>query len=121
MEPSGRLSSDLTKERTMATRSNPKKQRRGKRPQTRRNKRPPRQTEPMSHAEREDLELAEEILRQDRKDQPILAAGFKKLLKQLGIKGKPIRSEELKERMLAEGFDPESNEFSKGIIDMTEE
>ena len=106
----------------MATRSNPKKQRRGKRPpQTRRNKRPPQQSEPMSDAEREDLELAEEILRQGRKDQPILAAGFKKLLKQLGIKGKPIGAKKLREQMLKRGFDPESNEFSKGIIEMRDE
>jgi hypothetical protein len=97
----------------MATRSNPKKQRPGKRPT--------KQTEPMSDAKREDLELAQEILRQGRKDQPILAAGFKKLLKQLGIKGKPIGAEKLQERMLAEGFDPESNEFSRGIIEMREE
>jgi hypothetical protein len=97
----------------MAARSKAKKQGRGKRP--------PRQTQPMSQAEREDLELADEILRQGRKDQPILAAGFKKLLKQLGIKGKPIGAEKLQERMLAEGFDPESNEFSRGIIEMREE
>jgi hypothetical protein len=97
----------------MTARSKPKKPGRGKRPR--------RKTEPMSDAEREDLELAEEILRQGRKDQPILAAGFKKLLKQLGIKGKPIGAEKLQERMLAEGFDPESNEFSRGIIEMREE
>jgi hypothetical protein len=97
----------------MATRSNPKKQPR--------RKRPTKPAEPMSEAEREDLELAEEILRVGREDQPILAAGFKKLLKQLGIKGKPIGAKKLKERMLAEGFDPESNEFSRGIIEMREE
>ena len=97
----------------MATRSKSKKQRRGKRP--------PKQSEPMSDAEREDLELAEEILRQGRKDQPILAAGFKKFLKQLGIKGKPIGAKKLQELLLARGFDPESNEFSQGIIAMREE
>ncbi|HMF14921.1 MAG TPA: hypothetical protein VKE94_21545 [Gemmataceae bacterium] len=97
----------------MAARSKSKNQGRGKRPR--------RQTEPMSEAEREDLELAEEILRQGRKDQPILAAGFKKLLKQLGITEKPIGAKKLKERMLAEGFDPESNAFSRGIIEMREE
>ena len=106
----------------MATRSNSKKPRPGKRPpQRRRNQRPPREREPMSEAEREDLELAEEILRQGRKDQPILAAGFKKLLKQLGFKGKPIGAKKLRERMLAEGFDPGSNAFSRGIVEMREE
>jgi hypothetical protein len=34
----------------------------------------------MSDAEREDLELAEEILRVGREDQVILAAGFRKFL-----------------------------------------
>ena len=80
----------------MATRSNRKKQPRGKRR--------PRRTEPMSEAEREDLELAEELLRQGRKDQPILAAGFKKFLKQLGIKGKPIGAKKLREMMIKRGF-----------------
>ena len=74
-----------------------------------------------AQAEAEDVALAEEILRQGRKDQPILAAGFKKLLKQLGIKGKPIGAKKLREQMLKRGFDPESNEFSKGIIEMREE
>src|SRR5437879_6912811 len=97
----------------MATRSNPKKQRPGNRPA--------KPSEPMSEAEREDLELAEEILRLGRKDQPILAAGFRKFLKQLGIKGKPIGAKKLREQMLKRGFDPESNEFSKGIIEMREE
>jgi hypothetical protein len=97
----------------MATRSNPKKQRRGKRPL--------RQTEPISDAEREDLALAEEILRVGRKDQAVLAAGFKKFLKQLGIKGKPIGAKKLRERLIKRGFHPESNEFSQGIIAMREE
>jgi hypothetical protein len=97
----------------MATRSNPQKKRRGKRPTP--------QTKPMSDAEREDLELAEEILRVGREDQAVFAAGFKKLLKQLGIKEKPIGAKKLRERMIKEGFDPESTEFSQGIIDMREE
>ena len=62
-----------------------------------RRKRPAMTAERMSKEEREDLELAEEILRQGRKDQPILAAGFKKLLKQIGFKGKPIGAEELQD------------------------
>jgi hypothetical protein len=106
----------------MATRSNPKKQRRGKPPaHHRRSKRPAKQSEPMSEAEREDLELAEEILRQGRKDQPILAAGFRKFLKQLGIKGKPIGAKKLREMALKEGLDPNDNQFSRGIIEMREE
>ncbi|HEV3146198.1 MAG TPA: hypothetical protein VGZ47_20090 [Gemmataceae bacterium] len=97
----------------MATRSNPKKQRRGKRP--------PKQSKPMSEAEREDLELAEELLRVGKEEEAGFIAGMKKFMKQLGIKEKPIGAKKLKERMLAEGFDPESNEFSRGIIEMREE
>jgi hypothetical protein len=84
-------------------------------------KKPAKKAERMSKEEREDLELAEEILRQGRKDQPILAAGFKKVLKLIGFKGKPIGAEELQKRMIAEGFDPVSTEFSRGIIEMREE
>lgn len=97
----------------MATRSNAKKQKR--------RKRPPKKQEPMSDAEREDLELAEEILRVGREDQAVFAAGFDKLLKQLGITEKPIGAKKLREQMIKDGFDPNSNEFSKGIIDMREE
>jgi hypothetical protein len=97
----------------MATRSNPKKQQRSKKA--------PQQTEAISDAEREDLELAEELLRVSKEEEADFIAGWKKVMKQLGIKGKPIGAKKLKERMLAEGFDPESNEFSRGIIEMREE
>ena len=97
----------------MATRSNPKKQRRATRP--------PRKTEAMSDAEREDLELAEEILRVGRKEQADFVAGWDKFMKQLGIRCKPIGAKKLRERLLKKGFDPESNEFSRGIIAMREE
>jgi len=97
----------------MATRSNPKKQRPSK-PQ-------PPKTEPMSDAEREDLELAEELLRVSKEEEADFIAGWKKFMKQLGIKGKPIGAKKLRERLLRRGFDPESNEFSQGIIAMREE
>jgi hypothetical protein len=72
-------------------------------------------------SEAEDIALAEEILRVGREDQPILAAGFKRFLKQLGIKGKPIGAKRLREMLIKRGFNPEGNEFSQGIIDMREE
>jgi hypothetical protein len=97
----------------MATRSNPKKQKRGKRP--------PRQTEPMSDAEREDLELAEELLRVSKEEEADFIAGWKKFMKQLGIKGKPIGAKKLQEMALKEGLDPNDNQFSRGIIEMREE
>jgi len=69
----------------------------------------------------EDLALAEEILRVGQEDEAVLAAGFKKFLKQLGIKGKPIGAKRLQEMLLKRGFNPESNEFSQGIVAMREE
>ena len=42
-------------------------------------------------------------------------------MKQLGIKGKPISAKKLQEMFLKRGFNPESNEFSQGIIAMREE
>ena len=97
----------------MSARSNSKKQRRGKRP--------PKRIQRMSEAEREDLELAEELLRVSKEEEADWIAGWKKFMKQLGIKGKPIGAKKLQEMMLARGFDPESNEFSQGIIAMREE
>jgi hypothetical protein len=97
----------------MATRSKSRKSRRGKRP--------PRETKLISDAEREDLELAEELLRVSKEEEADFIAGWKKFMKQLGIKGKPIGAKKLRERMIKEGFDPESTEFSQGIIAMREE
>ena len=93
----------------MATKRKPGKQPRGARQ--------PRQTE----AEREDLALAEELLRVSREEQADLVAGWDEFLKQLGIRGKPIGAKKLRERLLKRGFNPESNEFSQGIIAMREE
>ena len=69
----------------------------------------------------DDLALAEEILRVSRREQADLVAGWKKFLKQLGIRGNPIGAKKLRERLLKKGFDPEGNEFSQGIIAMREE
>jgi hypothetical protein len=77
----------------------------------------PRRTE----GEREDLALAEEILRVGREDQADFVAGWDKFMKQLGIRCKPIGAKKLRERLLKKGFNPESNEFSQGIIAMREE
>ena len=79
-----------------------------------------RQPEPVD----DDLALAEELLRAAREDQAAVAAEarkFRKFLRQLGIRGKPIGAKKLRARLLKEGFDPEGNEFSRGIIEMREE
>ena len=48
-------------------------------------------------------------------------AGWKEFMKTLGIRVKPIGAKKLRERLLKEGIDAESNEFSRGIIAMREE
>ena len=93
----------------MATRRKPGKLQRGGRQ--------PRQTE----AEREDLALAEELLRVSREEQADLIAGWDEFLKQLGIRCKPIGAKKLRELAIKEGLDPEDNQFSRGIIEMREE
>ncbi|MCI0684298.1 MAG: hypothetical protein L0Y71_19485 [Gemmataceae bacterium] len=93
----------------MATQRNVHEQRRRK-PATRRPK-------PVD----DDLALADEILRVGREEHADLVAGWKKFLKELGIRGKPIGAKKLQERLLKKGFDPESNEFSREIIAMREE
>jgi hypothetical protein len=79
-----------------------------------------RQPEP----EDEDLALAEELLLAAREEQAAVAAEsrkFRKFLRQLGFRGKPIGAKKLRERLLRKGFDPAGNEFSRGIIAMREE
>ena len=47
---------------------------------------------------------------------------WRKVKEQLGIQDlKPIGAEKLRELMIADGVDANSNEFSRGIIDMREE
>jgi hypothetical protein len=52
---------------------------------------------------------------------PSSSTGWQKFMKQLGIHGKPIGSKKLREMAIREGLDPESTEFSRGIIEMREE
>ena len=93
----------------MATERKSGKQRRGKQP-------PP----PTDIAAEEEA-LGEELLRVSREEQAEFVAGWEKFMKQLGIRGKPIGAKKLREMLLKKGFDPESNEFSQGIIGMREE
>jgi hypothetical protein len=87
-----------------------------RRPRTRPRGKPAR--EPRTSA---DEALAEELLRVSQKEQAGLVAGWEKFLKQLAIRGRPIGAKELREKLLKRGFDPQTNEFSKGIIAMREE
>jgi hypothetical protein len=102
-------------EQTMATRRKTSKQR----PRKTAARRP----EPLD----DDLTLAEEILRPPSpQEQAAIERELKKFhefLKQQGIPvpDKPIGAKKLRERLLKKGFDPNSNEFSRGIIEMREE
>lgn len=72
-------------------------------------------------AEREDLALADELLRVSREEQADFVAGWDKFMQQVSIRCKPIGAKKLRERLIAKGFAPESNEFSQDIIAMREE
>ena len=96
-------------ERPMATKRKPAKRQPGK-----------RRTEQDALAA-EELALAEEILRRGKEEEADLVAGWDKFLKQLGIRGKPIGAKKLRQRLIKEGLDPNSNEFSQGIVAMREE
>jgi hypothetical protein len=107
----GKLNKGRTKEPTMATNRKSNEQRGRK-------KRAPR----LAKAEGEDIALAEELLRNSRKEQAAVVQVSKEFLKSLGLEGlKPIGAKKLRERMIQEGFDPEGNEFSRSIIEMREE
>jgi hypothetical protein len=69
----------------------------------------------------DDAALGEELIRQARKGHAEFLAGWQKFMKELGIHGKPIGSKKLREMAIREGLDPESTEFSRGIIEMREE
>jgi hypothetical protein len=95
----------------MATRRKNEKRPRVKKP-------PPVKTDDVA---KEELLLAEEILRTSRKEQAALAADWAKIKKKLGLRAKPVSAQELYEMALREGINPERNEFSRGIIAMREE
>lgn len=85
-------------------------------------KAPKRRPQPVD----DDLALADELIRMAHEDQPVIDAEWKKFRRWLSQHGihlpaKPIGAKKLRERLLKKGFDPESNEFSQGIIAMREE
>jgi hypothetical protein len=61
------------------------------------------------------------VLRETRRSQAELAAGFARALEAMGIHGEPIGAENVQKMIAACGVDPEGNEFSRGIIEMREE
>ncbi|HEV8062132.1 MAG TPA: hypothetical protein VGP68_19800 [Gemmataceae bacterium] len=62
--------------------------------------------------------LGEQLLRESRVGQDEFLAGWSKFVDELGIQGKPIGAKKLRELLLQEGINPNTNEFSRGIIEM---
>ena len=64
-------------------------------------------------------ERGAEIMRRAKLSAPAVAAIWEKVAKEIGIDHlKPISAEKLREMMIAEGINPEDNEFSREIIRM---
>jgi hypothetical protein len=61
------------------------------------------------------------LLREAALNQERIAAGWAAAMREMGISGEPVGAEKLREMMIAEGVDPEDNQFSRGIIEMREE
>ena len=62
------------------------------------------------------------LLRQSITDPRELAEFEMQIDQDLGIEGiEPVGSEKLWEMMIADGIDPNDNEFSRGIVEMREE
>lgn len=61
------------------------------------------------------------LLREAAEDHGAVIARSEKFLESLGIRGEPIGARALRERLIAEGVNPESNEFSREISAMREE
>ncbi len=65
--------------------------------------------------------LGAELLRRAAESQAVLETAWDELMAAWGVHGEPIGAKELRDRMIAEGHDPNSNEFSREIIAMREE
>ncbi len=61
------------------------------------------------------------MIRQAEESHAELMAASAKFLSDLGIQGQPIGAKELRERLLAAGFNPDDNSFSREIIAMRDE
>jgi len=66
-------------------------------------------------------ERAARMIRESKRSQAQLSAGWAKAMEQMGIRGEPIGAEKLQQMLLAEGIKPEDNILSRGIIEMREE
>src|SRR5262249_55234703 len=58
------------------------------------------------------------LLREAKANQPAISAAVAKAFAEMGIVGKPVGIEKLREMMIECGIKPEDNEFSRDIIAM---
>lgn len=65
--------------------------------------------------------LGDQLRREAREGHAELVATWAKVMKELGIHGKPIGAKKLRELMIADGMDPNGNSFSRELIAMREE
>jgi DNA/RNA-binding domain of Phe-tRNA-synthetase-like protein len=65
--------------------------------------------------------LGDELIRQADEGHDEVVKEWRKFMKELGIKGKPIGAKKLRERLLRNGINPADNEFSRAIIAAREE
>jgi hypothetical protein len=75
--------------------------------------------DPMVQAELR--ESGARMLREAKEQQAEFARGWDEAMAKMGISGQPIGAKALRQMMIAEGINPEDNEFSRGIIEMREE
>jgi predicted DNA-binding antitoxin AbrB/MazE fold protein len=61
------------------------------------------------------------LVREAAESHAAAVASSERFLESLGIRGEPIAAKALRERLIAEGVHPDSNEFSREIIAMREE
>ena len=61
------------------------------------------------------------LIREAAESHTVLLARSKRFLESLGIRGEPIGAKALRERLIAEGVNPNSNGFSREILAMREE
>lgn len=67
------------------------------------------------------IEMAERMRREARASQPAISAMSARIFEQMGITGKPVGIDKLREMMAAEGGNPDDNIFSREIIAMRDE
>ena len=61
------------------------------------------------------------LLREARTNQAAISAAVADAFARMGVSGRPIGAEKVQAMVAACGFQPEDNEFSRGIIAMREE